>query len=126
MLNMLNPDLGDQLSHVLASLEKATPQVLELATRTMRFDACVTGGVELLVLAFCISAALWLWRWLPRDAARDEQAADEVRILACIAIAGFGVATLFLLCQLPDQASKFVNARYWAVADLLARVKPGR
>lgn len=87
-MTMSNPDLGDQLGHVLASLEKATPQVLELATRAMRFDAVVVGGTELLVLVFCVSAALRLWRWRQRDAARKvhEQASAELGTAEAAAI----------------------------------------
>lgn len=120
----MHTPLPEQLASVLAALEKATPQILELATRTMRLDALLTGTLEALILICCVVAAHWLWRWLPRDSALDNGAPDEVRALACFTILALMIAVLILACQLPEQASKCINARYWAIADLLARVKP--
>lgn len=123
---MTNPsDLGDQLARTLQSLEKATPQVLELATRNMRFEALVDGLTELVVLIASCSIALWLWRWLQRDEAKERGGApDEIRLGGVLAIVALGVIAVVIFVHLPDQVSKFCNARYWAIADLLSRVKP--
>lgn len=117
---MNNPDLGEQLARVLASLEKATPQMLEIATRCMRFEAVANGAVYLVLFASSVCAALFLLRQLKRKAIREEvSVALTIALIVCLAATG-----LIMICLIPDQISKFANARYWAVADLLARVKP--
>lgn len=123
---MINPDLGDELTRILASLEKATPQVLALATQMMREDAVAKGALQLFLLVLCLASALWLWRWFPRDAGRErsEQAPDELRAVAWVALFAFVIVALILAVNIPEQVVKFSNARYYAIADLLARVKP--
>jgi hypothetical protein len=122
---MSNPDLGDQISHILASLEKATPEMLTLATRTMRFDALVNGGLYLLLILLLLSTAWWLRCWILRDIAQEprEQADETLRIFAILGVVACCGLIIIPLCQLPEQASKLVNAKYYAVADLLARVR---
>ncbi len=119
---MTNPELGDQLTRILASLEKATPQVLDLATKMMRQEALANGITMLLCLALALVAASRLWRWLRSEAGNN---ADETQVcFAYIALGVCCVATTIVVVNLPEQITKLSNARYYAIADLLARVKP--
>jgi hypothetical protein len=126
---MTNPDLGDQLARILASLEKATPQMLEVATSTVRFEAAINGLTLALLVCLCLYFMLRLWRWLKRSAdikpdERFDSWRDERRFVAWVAFIAFGIAALVMFVQLPDQVSQYKNARYYAVTTLLDHVRP--
>lgn len=122
---MMNPDLGEQVAHVLVALEKATPELLEMATRSFRMSAALTGAAYLVVIVFALVVVLRATRWFREESTQDSyQQREGLMVIAAIVIALCALAFIVGVANLPEQLNQYLNARYYAVCDLLRRVKP--
>ncbi len=118
----MQPDLGGQIAQVIASLEKATPQVLAMAERSYRMEAALYGALYTTILVLAIILARWIYRWVRSQ--KESGDGEEKRFAAWAVVFGLSALAIVMLCQLPDQVNQFANARYYAVCDLLRRVHP--
>lgn len=120
-----SPDLPEQITHVLIALEKATPELLEMATRSFRMEALLSGSLYLALMTVAAVVGIWALRWLRNEIKKDSyNQADVVLFMAGVLSAACLVTVIACACLLPDQINQYTNARYYAVCDLLRRVKP--
>jgi hypothetical protein len=125
MISMPNLNLGDQVAQVIVALEKATPQVLELAERSFRSEALLHGVLYAVLFIASLSGALWLWAFIRHEKVKKyEQRNDDLIVASIVGIFICLILAVVMLCQLPGEAHQYLNARYYAVCDLLVRVKP--
>lgn len=137
--------LSDQISEILRQLQSQAPEVLEMGVRKVRTTAelqiagYVAEWLGFLVAVLLLSriwqswgrkrATYLAWKEGSRrgDAERPDPPSDAHDVWAGVAVIVSGILLFLIVIQvgwyLPDQVSYIVNARYYAVLELIHQIR---
>jgi predicted histidine transporter YuiF (NhaC family) len=134
--------LTDEITAILKQLQAQAPEVLEMGVRKIRTTAelqiagMAIEWVGFLVAAFLLIKMYRRWRKLDHAARswkynaheeRPDYPSDAHDVAAVVAVV-FAVLLIFIVTiqvgwYLPDQVSYIVNARYYAVLELIHQIR---
>lgn len=134
----------DQIAEILKEVHEQAPEVLELGIAKVRTQAelqiaCMVLQWAAFLVAILLMSRVWKsWRiknakyqdWKagsPRQSERPDQTSDAHDVWAVIAGIASGILLFIIAVQigwyLPDQVSFILNARYYAVLELIHQIR---
>lgn len=118
---MLEANMADVVSKVIDSLKATTPYVLDAAIRQVVLDgykAIIETSLFGLIGAYTGYKAICHFRKLEND--HEEELSVPIIWIGGILSITSSVLTLFILCDVIDYLG---NPQYWAIVNLISRLK---